>query len=49
MAPVAALSVEELSKAFGGLRAVENVALTVTPGERRALIGPRGRKTTLLT
>ena len=48
MTPVPALSVSDLSKAFGGLRAVEGVALSVAPGERRALIGPNGAgKTTL--
>jgi branched-chain amino acid transport system ATP-binding protein len=48
MTPVAALNVTDLSKAFGGLRAVEGVALSVAPGERRALIGPNGAgKTTL--
>ena len=46
--PVPALSVSDLSKAFGGLRAVEGVELSVAPGERRALIGPNGAgKTTL--
>jgi branched-chain amino acid transport system ATP-binding protein len=42
------LSLENLSKDFGGLRAVNSVNLTVSPGERFVLIGPNGAgKTTL--
>jgi branched-chain amino acid transport system ATP-binding protein len=48
MTPTLALSLSDLSKAFGGLKAVEGVGLSVLPGERRALIGPNGAgKTTL--
>jgi branched-chain amino acid transport system ATP-binding protein len=45
---VPCLVLENLSKDFGGLRAVNGINLTVEPGERRVLIGPNGAgKTTL--
>ncbi len=36
------LAVQGLSKAFGGLRAVNDVSFTLAPGEMLALIGPNG-------
>ena len=48
MSGVAALAVTRLSKSFGGLRAVQQIDLSLAPGERRAIIGPNGAgKTTL--
>ena len=39
---VPCLVVENLSKDFGGLRAVNGISLTIQPGERRVLMGPNG-------
>ena len=36
------LEVVDVSKAFGGLLAVNNVSLAVEPGQRHAIIGPNG-------
>ena len=45
-----ALALTDITKAFGGLSAVDGVSVSVAPGERRAIIGPNGAgKTTLFS
>jgi branched-chain amino acid transport system ATP-binding protein len=45
---MAALQIQDLKKAFGGLPATNGVSLEVAAGERRLIIGPNGAgKTTL--
>jgi branched-chain amino acid transport system ATP-binding protein len=42
------LSIEDLSRTFGGVRALDNVRMEVSPSERKVIIGPNGAgKTTL--
>jgi ABC-type branched-subunit amino acid transport system ATPase component len=46
--PAPCLQLEKVSRHFGGLKAVDNVTLSVEPGARHAIIGPNGAgKTTL--
>lgn len=43
-----ALEIEDVTKTFGGVRAVDSASMTVNTGERRSLVGPNGAgKTTL--
>ena len=50
MAAITLLSTHGLSRNFGGMKAVQNVDLTLEQGQIRALIGPNGAgKTTLVS
>jgi branched-chain amino acid transport system ATP-binding protein len=44
-----ALRIDGVAKSFGGFRALQDISMTVRPGEVRAIIGPNGAgKTTLV-
>lgn len=44
-----ALEIRNLNKSFGGLRVIQNVSITVNPGEIVSIIGPNGAgKTTMM-
>jgi branched-chain amino acid transport system ATP-binding protein len=50
IAGTALLQAQDLTKSFGGIRAVDHLNLTVAPGELRCLIGPNGAgKSTLFS
>ena len=46
--PQPVLELKDLSKSFGGLRAVRGVDLALLPGDRKAIIGPNGAGETTL-
>lgn len=49
MADAVAVSVEDVRKSFGGIRALDGVTLRIAPGEIYGLLGPNGAgKTTLI-
>ena len=38
------LELKGVSKTFGGVKAVQNVSMTIAPGEVRGLIGPTAQE-----